>query len=683
MLIQTDVLLGKECEAMKRQDRQGVRTPADIERKYNLGELAASKGLSAKQEQVLNQLSQTLNQYMASTNAKLDSTNAKLDSIEGGKSAYEIAVENGFVGTEQEWLDSIRPKLSETQFNALRPLAEKKILCLGDSVMGNDQVNGVPSYLAEYSGATVYNGGFAASCLSPRTSGSVNVCFDLPRLLDAKISGDWSVQETQAASLSSQTRYAYFPSTVAMLEELDFAQLDIITLAYGSNDWSNGENAEYVLSSLKESIDKIQSNWSNIRVLVITPIWKYIGTGESNGDNYKGYGEGFTLREWAKKIEEAAKEKHISVLNAYENMPLSLNTASTYFDEGSSANLNEKGNQMYAQIICGKLCSLFASQNPDSYEQSGSGANVDLSEYAKRDELPKKLSELENDAGYLTEHQSLEEYAKKSEVPTVPTNVSAFENDKGYLTIETDPTVPAWAKEPNRPIYTADDVNADAKGTASNLVAVHNTGTNAHNDIRLLIQAITARLDAIANSSDTELDQLSEIVAFIKSNKSLIDSITTSKVNVTDIVNNLTTNVDNKPLSAAQGVVLKALIDAITVPTKVSQLENDKGYLTQHQSLDGYAKKTDIPTVPTKVSAFENDKGYLTQHQDLSAYAKKTEIPTVPTKLSQLSNDEAFLTQTEIEALIESIVLNGYLGGYRLRVANDSGKTGYITVKKG
>lgn len=46
------------------------------------------------------------------------------------------------------------------------------------------------------------------------------------------------------------------------------------------------------------------------------------------------------------------------------------------------------------------------------------------------------------------------------------------------------------------------------------------------------------------------------------------------------------------------------------------------------QPAGDYAKKTDIPTVPTKVSAFTNDAGYLTQHQDLSAYAKKTEIPS-------------------------------------------------------
>lgn len=186
------------------------------------------------------------------------------------------------------------------------------------------------------------------------------------------------------------------------------------------------------------------------------------------------------------------------------------------------------------------------------------------------------------------------DYVKRAEIPTIPTQVSAFANDKGYLTEETDPTVPAWAKAENKPVYTASEVGADAKGTASNLVSAHNTGTDAHNDIRLLIQGLTDRLNAVANSSDTDLDQLSEIVAYIKSNKSLIDSITTSKVNITDIVNNLTTNVSNKPLSAAQGVALKALIDAITVPTKVSQLTNDIGYLTQHQDLSAYAKTTEV-----------------------------------------------------------------------------------------
>lgn len=97
----------------------------------------------------------------------------------------------------------------------------------------------------------------------------------------------------------------------------------------------------------------------------------------------------------------------------------------------------------------------------------------------------------------------------------------------------------------------------------TNSISAHNTSADAHSDIRDLITGLTARLNTLADSNDTTLDQMSEIVEYIKSNKSLIDSITTNKVNVSDIINNLTTNVTNKPLSAAQGVAIKSLIDSL------------------------------------------------------------------------------------------------------------------------
>lgn len=96
-------------------------------------------------------------------------------------------------------------------------------------------------------------------------------------------------------------------------------------------------------------------------------------------------------------------------------------------------------------------------------------------------------------------------------------------------------------------------------------VPTHNVSTEAHSDIRLLIQEHREEVNALLDSDDETLDQLSEIVAYIKSNKALIDAITTSKVSVSDIVNNLTSDVTNKPLSAAQGVALKGLIDSIDV----------------------------------------------------------------------------------------------------------------------
>lgn len=153
-----------------------------------------------------------------------------------------------------------------------------------------------------------------------------------------------------------------------------------------------------------------------------------------------------------------------------------------------------------------------------------------------------------------------------------------------YLTAETDPTVPSWAKNPTKPTYTASEVGADPAGTASTQVSQHNVSGTAHNDIRILIQGLTTRLNTLADSDDETLDQLSEIVTYIKNNKSLIDGITTSKVNVSDIVNDVVTNVSNRPLSAAQGVVLKGLIDAISVP---EELPNPETLTIRTEKVDG------------------------------------------------------------------------------------------------
>jgi hypothetical protein len=184
-----------------------------------------------------------------------------------------------------------------------------------------------------------------------------------------------------------------------------------------------------------------------------------------------------------------------------------------------------------------------------------------------------------------------------------PTKLSQFTNDPGYITGEDIPVQSVNGKtgavqlgaadvgaRPNTWTPSHSDVGADKDGTASAAVGTHNAQTDSHNDIRLLISALAARMDALANSDDETLDQMAEVVAYIKDNRGLIEQITTGKVSVSDIVNNLTTNVTNKPLSAAQGVALKALIDAIVIPTKLSQLTNDKGYLTGYTETD--------PTVP-------------------------------------------------------------------------------------
>lgn len=171
-------------------------------------------------------------------------------------------------------------------------------------------------------------------------------------------------------------------------------------------------------------------------------------------------------------------------------------------------------------------------------------------------------------------------------------------------------------------------------------VSGHNTSATAHNDIRDLISGLTTRLNALADSDDTTLDQLSEIVAYIKSNKSLIDGITTSKVSVSDIIDDLTSTAANKPLSAKQGKVLKDLIDAITTiaGNKVDKVSG-KGLSTndyttaEKNKLSGIASGAEVNVqadwniTDTTNDAYIKNKPTSMPASDVPSWAKAPEKP--------------------------------------------------------
>lgn len=113
----------------------------------------------------------------------------------------------------------------------------------------------------------------------------------------------------------------------------------------------------------------------------------------------------------------------------------------------------------------------------------------------------------------------------------------------------------------------------------------------------------------------------------------------------------------------------KVTIDASTlalkssVPTKVSELDNDSHFLTEHQSLDDYAKTVDMPK---KVSQLENDSKFVTEDGLTTKLGEKADkvhthtlsditdyvAPVLPTKVSQLENDSKFVTEDDVDAAV-------------------------------
>lgn len=75
---------------------------------------------------------------------------------------------------------------------------------------------------------------------------------------------------------------------------------------------------------------------------------------------------------------------------------------------------------------------------------------------------------------------------------------------------------------------------------------------------------------------------------------------------------------------------------SVEVPTKVSQLENDSGFIT-------------VEDVPTKTSELVNDSDFATNASVDEKIGGVTS--SIPTKISQLDNDSNFATKTELDTV--------------------------------
>ena len=79
---------------------------------------------------------------------------------------------------------------------------------------------------------------------------------------------------------------------------------------------------------------------------------------------------------------------------------------------------------------------------------------------------------------------------------------------------------------------------------------------------------------------------------------------------------------------------------------------------------------TVVLDIPTKVSELENDSGYLTSHQDISNLATKVELSAVEAKIPNVSNfattsyvetaitNKGYQTQIQVQALINDAISN-------------------------
>ena len=365
--------------------------------------------------------------------------------------------------------------------------------------------------------------------------------------------------------------------------------------------------------------------------------------------------------------------------------------------------------------------------------------NKDYNDLINRPTIPTNVSELTNDAGYLTsftETQVLSisndtiyltggSYVKlptgfsgdyndltnRPTIPTVPTNVSELTNDAGYLTSFTEAQVLSIS---NDTIYL----------TGGSYVKLPAGFSGDYNDLtnKPTIPTVPTNVSEFTNDAGY-LTSFTEAQVLSISNDTIYltgGSYVKLPAGFSGDYNDLT----NKPTIP-------------TVPTNVSEFTNDAGYLTSFTEAQvlsisndtiyltggSYVKlpagfsgdyndltnKPTIPTVPANVSEFTNDAGYLTSFTeaqvlsnsndtiyltggsfvklpagfsgDYNDLTNKPTIPTVPTNVSEFANDAGYITATSVPTNVSELTNDaGYLTSFtEAQVLSISNDTIYLT----
>ena len=310
------------------------------------------------------------------------------------------------------------------------------------------------------------------------------------------------------------------------------------------------------------------------------------------------------------------------------------------------------------------------------------GEVKDKPDVAIKTDIPTKTSQLDNDSNYLTTVNWADIQGKPYIPENIPTKTSELINDSGFITSVTWSDVkdkPNLVDEEklseatsDRPTFSQVDAaidekianipkSEDAKRLWNDTRTQYISGSREVFEVQTIPAHYTEWQFSDGSSHSLRVVEKSDHTWCVQT----IGSAYESKLKFAteeEAVDFLSTALEiefNDDLVATRQFIeeqqtLAKIADLATtsqIPTKTSQLENDSGYLTEHQSLDGFAtteyvdkaisdeaaarqaavdsinsellSKASKDDIPTKTSDLTNDSGYLTEHQNLENYATK------------------------------------------------------------
>lgn len=277
---------------------------------------------------------------------------------------------NMFAFSFDDWEEYTVYSDDETSLNTyeMPPVRNKlkfqTVVNFGDSIFGlRRPPNSLSDFIALYTGATCHNVGFGGCNMASKTDVKYDP-FCMYRLAYAIANNDFALQEAQVTATGVPS---YYRDALTLLESIDFSKVDIITIAYGTNDFSENtaldntldpDDTDTLAGALRYSIETLLTAFPSIRIFVLTPIYRFYIDGSNqfvDDSNTHTNSNGDLLTDFVEKEIAVANEYQLDYIDDYYNTGINKFNRSFYFPSNDGTHPRVTGLQALAQHIAHHL----------------------------------------------------------------------------------------------------------------------------------------------------------------------------------------------------------------------------------------------------------------------------------------------------------------------------------------
>ena len=159
---------------------------------------------------------------------------------------------------------------------------------------------------------------------------------------------------------------AYFKETRTLLKSIDWNNVDVITIAYGTNDWAAGvavDDQDNLLSTatfcgaLRYSLETLLTAYPHIKIFVCGQTYRFWmdGSGAFTDDSDTRISSGKKLTDFVAATESVTKDYHVPFVDNYYSLGINKFNRGYYFPADDGTHHNVLGAKLLAEHIAHEL----------------------------------------------------------------------------------------------------------------------------------------------------------------------------------------------------------------------------------------------------------------------------------------------------------------------------------------